>query len=84
MLEDYWQRAITAEQLQAEMDRMAHHTKQPQVLREIFHALGSDPAVIAECLARPVLAPAGDYRIEQRKNQWITITKAVRLYKTTS
>ena len=55
-LEDYWQRPITAEQLQAEMDRMAHHTKQPQVLREIFHALGNDPAVIAECLARPVLA----------------------------
>ena len=55
-LEDYWQRPITAEQLQAEMDRMAHHTKQPQVLREIFHALGDDPAVIAECLARPVLA----------------------------
>jgi len=28
-LEDYWQRPITAEQLQAEMERMAHHTKQP-------------------------------------------------------
>ena len=55
-LEDYWQRPITAEQLQAEMDRMAHHTKQPQVLREIFHALGDDPAVIAECLAQPVFA----------------------------
>src|SRR5437867_5653712 len=27
-LEDYWQRPITAEQLQAEMDRMAQHTKQ--------------------------------------------------------
>ena len=55
-LEDYWQRPITAEQLQAEMDRMAQHTKQPEVLREIFHALGNDPFVIAECLARPVLA----------------------------
>jgi len=55
-LEDYGQRAITPEQLQAEMERMAHHTKQPQVLREIFHALGDDPFVIAECLARPVLA----------------------------
>ena len=30
-LEDYWQRPITAEQLQAEMDRMAQHTKQPDV-----------------------------------------------------
>src|SRR6058998_3497725 len=54
-LEDYWQRPITAEQLQAEMDRMAQHTKQPEVLRELFAALGNDPFVIAECLARPVL-----------------------------
>src|SRR6266481_5717192 len=34
-LEDYWQRPITAQQLQAEMDRMAKHTKQPEVLREL-------------------------------------------------
>ena len=56
VLEDYWQRPITAEQLQAEMDRMARDTKQPEVLRELFEALGNDPAVIAECLARPILA----------------------------
>jgi len=55
-LEDYWQRPITAEQLQAEMDRMAEHTQQPEVLRELFEALGNDPFVIAECLARPALA----------------------------
>src|SRR6266498_2099059 len=55
-LEDYWQRPITAEQLQAEMDRMAKHTKQPEVLRELFEAFGNDPFVIAECLARPALA----------------------------
>ena len=55
-LEDYCQRPITAEQLQAEMDRMARNTKQPEVLRELFEALGNDPAVIAECLARPILA----------------------------
>jgi hypothetical protein len=55
-LEDYWQRPITAEQLQAEMDRMAADTKQPEVLRELFEALGSDPFVIAECLARPIAA----------------------------
>src|SRR6186997_1770442 len=30
-LEDYWQRPLTADQLQAEMDRMAQHTKQPEV-----------------------------------------------------
>ena len=55
-LEGYWQRPITAEQLQAEMERMAQHTKQPEVLRELFEALGNDPFVIAECLARPVLS----------------------------
>src|SRR5262249_25969806 len=55
-LEDHWQRPITAEQLQAEMDRMAKHTKQPEVLQELFDALGDDPFVIAECLARPALA----------------------------
>src|SRR5438552_37953 len=55
-LEDYWQRPITPDQLQAEMERMASHTKQPGVLRELFAALGNDPLVIAECLARPVLA----------------------------
>jgi N-acetylneuraminic acid mutarotase len=54
-LEDYWQKPITADQLQAEMDRMAQHTKQPEVLRELFAALGNDPLVIAECLARPLL-----------------------------
>src|SRR5437868_12976625 len=55
-LEDYWQRPITPDELQGEMQRMAGHTKQPGVLREIFAALGNDPFVIAECLARPVLA----------------------------
>ena len=54
-LEDYWQRPITSEQLQAEMDRMAQHTKQPKVLRELFEALGNDPVIIAECVARPAL-----------------------------
>ena len=56
VLEDYWQKPIAPEQLQAEMERMGHNTKQPEVLRELFEALGNDPFVIAECLARPVLA----------------------------
>src|SRR5205823_7334461 len=55
-LEDYWQRPITPDQLQAEMERIAGHTKQPEVLRELFAALGNYPFVIAECLARRVLA----------------------------
>ena len=55
-LEDYWQRPITAEQLQVELERMARHTRQPEVLRELFEALGNDSFVIAECLARPALS----------------------------
>ena len=55
LLEDYWQRPITANQLQREMERMASHTKQPEVLQELFEALGNDPLIIAECLVRPAL-----------------------------
>jgi N-acetylneuraminic acid mutarotase len=55
-LENYWQRPITPDQLQAEMKRMASHTKQPEMLRELFEALANDPFVIAECLARPALS----------------------------
>ena len=55
-LEDSEHHPITAQQLQTEMDRIAKHTKQPEVLHELFEALGNDPLVIAECLARPVLA----------------------------
>ena len=35
---------------------MAQHTKQPEMLRELFEALGRDPIVIAECIARATLA----------------------------
>ena len=61
-LEDYWQKPITAEQLQAEMDRMAQHTKQPEVLREFFEALGNDPIVIAECLGQTNISGAVNRR----------------------
>src|SRR5947207_12957258 len=54
LLEEEWQKPITPEQLQAEMERMAQHTKQPEALRELFAALGNDPFVIAETLAKPV------------------------------
>ena len=55
-LEKFWQRPITAEQLQAEMDRMAKQTKDPDTLKELFAALDNDPYLIAECLALPILA----------------------------
>ncbi|MBX6324659.1 MAG: hypothetical protein IRY93_01325, partial [Chthoniobacterales bacterium] len=47
---------ITASELQAEMERMATHTRDPDMLRELFEALRNDAFVIAECLARPILA----------------------------
>ena len=68
-LQDYWQQPITSEHLQAEMNRMAKHTKQPEVLRELFEALGNDPFVIAECLVRPALAErllTNSYAYDQR------------------
>jgi N-acetylneuraminic acid mutarotase len=54
--EQFSGRAITGAQLQAEIDRQAAHTRAPDVLRELWAALGDDPHVIAEVLARPVVA----------------------------
>jgi N-acetylneuraminic acid mutarotase len=50
-----WGRPVSPEQLQAEAARMARETRSPAVLREIFDALGRDPFLIAEVLARPAL-----------------------------
>jgi N-acetylneuraminic acid mutarotase len=50
-----WGRPVTPEQLQAEMTRMARETRRPGMLRELFAALGDDPFLIAEVLARPAL-----------------------------
>src|SRR5207253_7571545 len=47
---------ITGRELQTEMERIPTHTKEPVVLGELFEALGNDPIVIAECLAKPILA----------------------------
>ncbi len=69
-LEDYRQRPITPEQLQTEMDRMAKHTKQPEVLRELFTALENDPLVIAECLARPVLSERLGAHFSRSREEW--------------
>ena len=56
VLDSYWQQPISAQQLQAEMERMAQQTKNAEMLRELFEALNNDPLVIAECLARPALS----------------------------
>ena len=78
-LEDYWQWPLTAEQLQAEMDRMAQRTNQPYVLRELFEALGNDPFVVAECLARPALAERllAHPPVEQVKHTSLTRSRIV-------
>jgi N-acetylneuraminic acid mutarotase len=55
-LERLWLRPISGEQLQAEMNRMAKQSRDATVLRELFAALGNDPFVIAETLARQTLA----------------------------
>jgi N-acetylneuraminic acid mutarotase len=54
-LETLWRRPIAGEQLEAELDRMARGSRDMRVLQELFDALGNDPYVIAETLARPIL-----------------------------
>src|SRR4030095_6732493 len=68
-LEQDWREQITPGQLQAEMDRMAQHSKQPEVLHELFAALGNDPFVIAECLARPVLSERLQFATVERRKE---------------
>src|SRR5262245_17799288 len=55
-LETLWHRPIAQAQLQAELDRMAQPTQNARLLRELFAALGDDPRLIAETLARESLA----------------------------
>jgi len=54
-LEELWGRPLTAQQLQAEMERVAARTRSPELLREMFAALDNDPFLIAETLARQTL-----------------------------
>ena len=55
-LETFWQRPITREQLQAEIDRIVRDTRDERTLTELFQALDNDPDVIAETLGRQTLA----------------------------
>src|SRR4029450_12295571 len=54
-LEKIWKYRISGDQLQTEMNRMAASSRAPAILNELFAALGHDPILIAECLARPAL-----------------------------
>ncbi|MCI0618659.1 hypothetical protein L0244_37250 [bacterium] len=55
-LEKFWNRKISAEMLQAEIDRMARTTKDASTLRELFSALDNNAFLIAETLGRQTLA----------------------------
>ena len=54
-LERLWRTPVTSEMLRNEMERMARQTRMPDRLRELFGALGDDPLLIQETLARPAL-----------------------------
>jgi hypothetical protein len=54
-IETWWHRSITSKDLQAELDRMTRETRAPEMLSELYAALGNDPGLIAETLARPTL-----------------------------
>ncbi len=58
--------SVTTSELQGEINRMASHTKRPEMLRELFEALGNDPFLIAQCLAMPVVT---DRLIRDVKNR---------------
>ena len=54
-LKVYWKTALTDEMLQRELERMAAGTRMPERLLELYAALGNDPFLIKECLARSAL-----------------------------
>lgn len=47
---------ITSADLQSELNRMAHESRDTKMLGELFAALDNDAERLAECLARPALA----------------------------
>ncbi len=55
-LEQRWGQPITASMLREEAARIARSTRMPDRLLEIYEALGNDPVLILETLARPALA----------------------------
>jgi hypothetical protein len=54
-LDVVWHRPVRAAQLQAELNRIVARTHDGATLRELFAALGDDPELIAETLARSTL-----------------------------
>src|SRR3990172_2084872 len=54
-LQRYWSTPVTAEMLEAELERMQRQTRMPERLRELFAALGDDSFLVEECFVRPAL-----------------------------
>ncbi len=54
-LAELWDVQITPAMLQAEIDRQAAQTRNPSLLQDLRAALGDQPRLVAECLARPAL-----------------------------
>ncbi|HEV8700526.1 MAG TPA: hypothetical protein VGV60_04545 [Candidatus Polarisedimenticolia bacterium] len=54
-LERIWHTPVTATMLRSEAERLARDSRMPDRLRELYAALGDDPLLIQECLARPSL-----------------------------
>ncbi|MBZ5639096.1 MAG: HYR domain-containing protein [Acidobacteriia bacterium] len=55
VLARFWRTPVTAEALQKEMERISRSSGMPDRLRKLYAALGNDPFLIQECLARPIL-----------------------------
>ncbi len=54
-LERFWKTTVTAEMLERELQRIVDSTRYPDRLLEIYDALGRDPILVHEALARPAL-----------------------------
>lgn len=66
---------ISGQMLQAEMNRIAKTTRDPQMLKELFAALDNDPFLIAESLVRPSLAA------RSIRNKNLRISNGPQIYK---
>ncbi len=51
----YWRTPVTAVMLSRELERIQRSSQMPSRLRELYAALGNDPFLIQECIARPIL-----------------------------
>jgi N-acetylneuraminic acid mutarotase len=54
-LEQVWSTPLTSTVLRRELERIVRQTRRPDRLQEIFQALGNDPFLIQECVARPAV-----------------------------